>query len=74
MCSRVASEPFLFNEVRVWVTVSLGVACCSGDTDASIDHMIEAADQALFSAKRAGRNQVMAVKAGETYPDSKSLI
>ena len=40
------------------VTVSCGLAVCPGDAD-SLDAMIAAADGALYSAKRLGRNRVV---------------
>lgn len=46
------------------VTVSIGVAASSEKE--SIDHVIEAADQALYRAKRAGRNRIEL--AGGTHP------
>ena len=40
------------------VTVSLGVVVCSPGTEASSDTLLEMADQALYEAKRQGRNRV----------------
>ena len=39
------------------VTVSIGAAGAEGD-DAAADDVVRAADQALYRAKQAGRNQV----------------
>jgi len=47
------------------VTVSLGVASAAG-TDALFEPLFRAADRALYDAKRAGRNRVVA--AGESEP------
>lgn len=47
-------------EVDLQVTVSLGVAVHSGDTDA----LFEAADQALYRAKRAGKNRAASADLG----------
>ncbi len=41
------------------LTVSIGVAACSG-TDDTPDALIERADKALYTAKREGRNRVIA--------------
>ena len=42
---------------RIMVTVSIGAAGAEGD-DAAADDVVRAADQALYRAKQAGRNQV----------------
>lgn len=50
------------------VTISCGVATSPEDAD-SIDLLINAADEALFRAKQAGRNQVVA---SSTHPSASS--
>ncbi|HVU04455.1 MAG TPA: sensor domain-containing diguanylate cyclase [Polyangiaceae bacterium] len=45
------------------VTASLGVAYCPGDRAADADRLLATADDALYRAKRAGRNQVVLGKA-----------
>ena len=40
------------------VTVSIGVACCDGG-DESVESLLKRADEALYEAKRTGRNRVV---------------
>ncbi len=51
----VAAEPVMTSAGPVAVTLSVGVASASGST---ADRLIEAADEALYRAKAAGRNRV----------------
>jgi diguanylate cyclase (GGDEF)-like protein len=57
ICERIGSAPIQVEGLRIPVTVSAGVAeyPSSGKTPAEV---IAAADRALYSAKRAGRNRV----------------
>jgi diguanylate cyclase (GGDEF)-like protein len=43
--------------VRRQVTVSVGVAALNGDIQ-TLEELIEAADEAMYRAKRAGKNRV----------------
>lgn len=52
---RIAAD--ICPSVGVPVTLSLGVACWPCESD-SVDEVIKNADQALYAAKQAGRNQV----------------
>ena len=53
----VASSSVDFEGVRIHYTVSAGVACVL-DGEGGIDLLLKRADQALYAAKRAGRNRV----------------
>jgi len=52
----VEREPFEFEHERIAVTISVGVATVTEDGEVSA--FIKAADDCLYRAKRAGRNQV----------------
>ncbi|MHB8420737.1 MAG: diguanylate cyclase [Myxococcales bacterium] len=54
----VAGTDFTFGELRIPVTISIGVACLSGGNYAGPDDLIAAADGFLYEAKRKGRNRV----------------
>ncbi|MDB5342602.1 MAG: diguanylate cyclase [Schlesneria sp.] len=56
---RVEAEPFLFGDMRVPVTVSLGAAISiPGRDDVDLPHrLIASADASLYDAKRSGRNR-----------------
>ena len=58
----IAREVFVYNDQIISVTVSVGVAIWkSSRTVISEKAFVEAADKALYSAKREGRNQVQIV-------------
>ncbi len=57
---RAAAEALMFMPVgteRVPVTISVGLACTNGGP-ATVETLLQAADQALYEAKRRGRNRV----------------
>ncbi len=55
----VASEPFTIGPDRtIWVTASVGLATWDGDDDTA-EALFKRADNALYTAKRQGRNQVV---------------
>jgi diguanylate cyclase (GGDEF)-like protein len=56
--SEIAGRPFSFDEEKVPVTVSLGVASTTGTGTRSTDALLRAADNALYQAKNEGRNCV----------------
>lgn len=56
----VADEPVVYKEQTIKVTVSIGVAESNGDE--ALDHVLQRADEALYQAKREGRNRVVPAK------------
>jgi diguanylate cyclase (GGDEF)-like protein len=59
LCDSVRGHPFLVNGKRVHVTISVGVVSMAGGTpDALGTNMKERADEALYAAKRGGRDRV----------------
>ncbi|MEW5736142.1 MAG: GGDEF domain-containing protein [Thermodesulfobacteriota bacterium] len=55
------------------VTVSVGVAECNGEKLASYDALVNAADSALYQAKKAGRNRVVTFRPDHREADQKDL-
>ncbi len=60
MRREIAAHPFVIDggKQQISVTVSAGVASLQGKDD-TIDDMMKRADEALYEAKRTGRNQVI---------------
>lgn len=54
----VGTQPFEFEDQRFAVTVSLGVSCVMGGAELSVVELIKTADENLYKAKHAGRDQV----------------
>ena len=50
------AEPFVLNEETVFVTASIGIALFPGD-GVQLDDLFKYADQAMYHAKRLGRNR-----------------
>ncbi|MES9859806.1 MAG: sensor domain-containing diguanylate cyclase [Candidatus Thiodiazotropha sp. LLP2] len=58
ICSLVADSAFEHGHVRIPVTISIGVSGIAG-MDKSYHDIVVRADQALYQAKRTGRNRVV---------------
>jgi diguanylate cyclase (GGDEF)-like protein len=60
---RVSKLEVRVGEDLVHTTISVGIACYPADFPGSIQGLLEKADQALYSAKQAGRDRVIATGA-----------
>lgn len=60
----MADDPMQLDGTRIRQTISLGIACFDGER--SPEQLIARADSALYSAKAAGRNRVVAAPGKET--------
>lgn len=69
MCRRMlkVAIPHAKSEVADHLTVSIGVAAVSSNSNVQSADIVVAADHLLYEAKQAGRNQV---RAGPFTPDS----
>lgn len=65
-CREVETTPFITSAGQLSVTVSLGVSSYPVDGPRSTEELIKMADQAVYTAKRNGRNQVVSCGAGIT--------
>lgn len=51
-------SPLIIDDVTIYVTSSFGIAQASGQPEETLLHLLRKADEALYSVKRNGRNQV----------------
>jgi diguanylate cyclase (GGDEF)-like protein len=63
----VERHAFMFGQQRLPVTVSVGVAAAEQGIDEPND-LVEAADEALYAAKKSGRNRVLLKYGDSTQP------
>ena len=61
ICSTVYAYPFKHDGVKSQLSVSIGIACVPVDADNAED-LIKRADEALYTAKKTGRNKVCCYK------------
>ena len=67
ICEAVREEPFVVGTDVVLVTVSVGIATLPTHGSVSGD-LVRAADEGLYAAKRAGRDQYRIAPSGEAAP------
>jgi diguanylate cyclase (GGDEF)-like protein len=58
LCAKIAESNIMTRTGVQSITVSIGVVCAS--VDSTVDETLEAADKAMYRAKNAGRNRVVA--------------
>lgn len=59
----------LLGQAPLWVTASAGIACSDTFPQATAKQLIELADQALYQAKRGGRNRLELAEPGNLMQD-----
>jgi diguanylate cyclase (GGDEF)-like protein len=60
--NEIARQKFIYNKVDIGVTVSIGIVSFHvGDQSSSVDSILKRVDEALYTAKRSGRNIVSEV-------------
>ncbi len=58
LCDAISEAPIETSLGPISMTVSIGVTCINGETN-DLDMLINRADDAMYAAKRAGRNRVI---------------
>ncbi len=70
LCDMVRTHPFMLSGKRVQLTISVGVVSLSGGAlDVTSENMKECADEALYAAKRGGRDRVRVWNGDRTTGD-----
>ena len=60
---QIAEAPWILDHLQIPMTISLGIACWCGNLSPSA--LLQHADDALYAAKAAGRNQIKLATAGD---------
>ncbi|WP_337843241.1 diguanylate cyclase [Rheinheimera sp.] len=66
LCQQIAATSFHYQQHKIQVTLSIGVAVLQNFDERAAEQLISAADQALYQAKRSGRNRVLCFDSGLT--------
>ncbi len=66
VCHALAETPFIFSNTEIYYTVSMGLINHTGSTRYKKDTLIRLADEALYKAKREGKNRAVISQSKET--------
>jgi len=58
LCSEFQNNPLKIEEREIPISLSLGLASMNGNENLALDTLLNRADEALYEAKKKGRNQV----------------
>jgi diguanylate cyclase (GGDEF)-like protein len=64
----IAAQPIPHPHATITVTASIGVAWCPAHADTA-EGLLRVADQALYQAKRAGRNRTRSSNDLQAFPE-----
>jgi diguanylate cyclase (GGDEF)-like protein len=70
----IGSHIFLWQTKLLSVTVSIGLATAPAHGIQEVSHLVEAADRALYRAKKAGRNTVIVFGQEETEMTEQEVV
>jgi diguanylate cyclase (GGDEF)-like protein/filamentous hemagglutinin family protein len=71
LCIQQAAIPHCKSQISRSITLSMGAACLVPTSESDITHFIHKADQALYQAKMAGRDRIVALDLSDESKDSK---
>jgi two-component system, cell cycle response regulator len=74
MCAALADEPMSFNEESRLITCSFGATSWTPEAGGTEEDLIRMADEALYRAKRQGRNRVVQVPFARDTQQAAELI
>lgn len=61
----IEQTPVQVDGLHIYITASFGVASTLGDERADVEKLLQRADQAMYAAKEAGRNQIFVWRDGK---------
>ena len=68
LVATVGCEPIIVKGKEIRLTVSIGATCVQPDIYMTPEHLLGMADEALYEAKRQGRNRVVYLESGANAP------